>query len=137
MGIRCPRALPWAGIVQPFRLREALPHPRQRPVETLEHAFLPEHGEQMIEARAGGVAGAGEPGGVDEHAVLHTEFRSSGLEGSFERAGVERVRRRKGGTEFLQARFVLRNKILLRGLRVVVEFLFEIEAGVLSLVTAG
>ena len=43
----------------------------------------------MIQARAGGVAGAGEADGMDEHACFHAEFGGHGFQRGFQGGGVE------------------------------------------------
>ena len=47
---------------------------RHRPCNPPNHLFLPQHFQQMIQARAVGIAGGGKPRRVNEHAHFHTEF---------------------------------------------------------------
>jgi len=56
-----------SGICRSLKGNKRSLNPRQR-------LFFPNHFKQVIQARAGGVAGAGEADGMDEHAGFYAEF---------------------------------------------------------------
>ena len=83
----------------------------------------------MVEARAGGFAGHGQPARMHQHAGFYAQSLGSFLERGFESYGVELRRSGKGVTEFFQARFVLRHKVFFDGFGVVFNLVGEIKAG--------
>ena len=89
------------------------PKHSQRPLNPRQRLLFPDHFQQMIQARAGGVAGAGEADGMHEHAGFHAEFAGDGFQRGFEGRCVERVGFGKGVAEFFEARFIFGHETFL------------------------
>src|SRR5204863_321765 len=86
--------------------------------------------QQMIQGRAGGVAGAGEADGMHEHAGFHAEFGGDGFKRGFQRRRVEGREFVEGVAEFFEARFVFGHETFLRGFRLAGDFIAEIKPAV-------
>ena len=82
---------------------------RQRLLNPRHDALLAENLEQVVEARAGGFAGHGQPAGMHQHAGFYAQRLGGFLERRFQAFGVERGGVRKGVAELFQSRLVLRH----------------------------
>jgi len=101
----------------------------QRLFNPLQHAIFAQNFEQMIQARAVGIAGDGEARGVDEHADFHAELSGGFLSNAVSRVrGVEGIQRGKGVAKFFEARFVFGDKNFFRIVGVVFKFIAEIKS---------